>query len=129
MGKVPRKSNSEFDAEGKAIAPVFVDIHTHYDAQIMWDPMLSYSPWRGVATRVIGNCGFGVAPVRPKYREIILRTLEKGEAMSYEALTKGLNPWLFETLPEYLDVIDAKLGSCCCSSSEPTYRSQPPLDF
>ncbi|MEE2761790.1 MAG: amidohydrolase family protein [Pseudomonadota bacterium] len=106
MGKVPGKATGEIDAEGKAVTPGFVDIHTHYDAQIMWDPMLSYSPWHGVTTCVIGNCGFGIAPVRPKHREIILRTLEKVEAMSYEALTEGLNPWLFETLPEYLDVID-----------------------
>ena len=72
----------------------------------MWDPMLSFSPWHGVTTCVIGNCGFGVAPTRPEHREIIMRTLEKVEAMSYEALREGTGEWQFETFPEYLDAID-----------------------
>ena len=91
------------------MAPGFVDIHTHYDAQILWDRMLSISPWHGVTTVVMGNCGFGVAPTRPQHRELILRTLEKVEGMSFDALTAGLGAdWPFETFPEYLDAIERR---------------------
>ena len=71
-------------------APGFVDIHTHYDAQILWDRMLTVSPWHGVTTVVTGNCGFGVAPTRPAHRDLIVRTLEKVEGMSADALRAGL---------------------------------------
>jgi len=106
MGDAPGQAATEIDAGGMVVAPGFVDIHTHYDAQIMWDPMLSFSPWHGVTTCVIGNCGFGVAPTRPEHQEIIMRTLEKVEAMSYEALIEGTGEWPFESFPEYLDFID-----------------------
>ncbi len=106
MGVAPGAAATEIDADGMVVAPGFVDIHTHYDAQIMWDPMLSFSPWHGVTTCVIGNCGFGVAPTRTEHQEIIMRTLEKVEAMSYEALVEGIGEWPFETFPEYLDAID-----------------------
>ena len=70
--------------------PGFVDIHTHYDAQVLWDRMLTISPWHGVTTVVMGNCGFGVAPTRPAHRGLILRTLEKVEGMSLDALEAGV---------------------------------------
>ena len=91
------------------VAPGFVDIHTHYDAQILWDRMLSISPWHGVTTAVMGNCGFGVAPTRAEHRGLILRTLEKVEGMSFEALKAGLgSDWPFETFPQYLDAVEQR---------------------
>ncbi len=97
------------EADGRVVAPGFVDIHTHYDAQVFWDRMLSISPWHGVTTVVMGNCGFGVAPTRPEHRGMILRTLEKVEGMSLEALEAGLGEqWPFETFPEFLSAIEAR---------------------
>ena len=97
------------DAEGKIVSPGFVDIHTHYDAQLLWDKAMSISPWHGVTTVVIGNCGFGIAPVRRVHRELILRTLERVEGMSFDALKKGLGEeWGYQTFPEYLDLIEAR---------------------
>ncbi|HEV3109665.1 MAG TPA: amidohydrolase family protein [Candidatus Binataceae bacterium] len=97
------------DAGGLVIAPGFVDIHTHYDAQVMWDRMLTVSPWHGVTTVVMGNCGFGVAPTRPEHRGQIMRTLEKVEGMSLTALEAGLGyDWPFETFPQYLDAIERR---------------------
>ena len=86
-------------------------MHTHYDAQILWDRMLSISPWHGVTTTVIGNCGFGVAPTKAIHRKLIMQTLEKVEGMSLEALEAGLGTsWPFETFPQYLDALE-KRGS------------------
>ena len=67
MGAVSGTADESFDASGCVVAPGFVDIHTHYDAQVLWDRMLSISPWHGVTTVVMGNCGFGVAPTRPEH--------------------------------------------------------------
>jgi len=109
LGDAPGRARETLDATGRIVAPGFVDIHTHYDAQVLWDRMLSISPWHGVTTVVIGNCGFGVAPTRPEHRELILRTLEKVEGMSFDALTAGLGrDWPFETFPEYLDAIERR---------------------
>jgi len=97
------------DASGRCVAPGFVDIHTHYDAQIFWDRMLSISPWHGVTSVVMGNCGFGVAPTRDVHRDLILRTLENVEGMCLAALWEGLGEqWPFETFPEYLDAIESR---------------------
>src|SRR5690606_27947259 len=101
LGEAPGQAAETIDAGGLAVAPGFVDIHTHYDAQVLWDRMLSISPWHGVTTVVMGNCGFGVAPTRPEHRNLILRTLEKVEGMSVEALEAGVGAdWPFETFPE-----------------------------
>ena len=87
------------------LAPGFVDIHTHYDAQILWDPDLTPSCWHGVTSVVVGNCGFGIAPTRPEHRETIARTLENVEGMAFDALVEGID-WTFETFPEYLAALD-----------------------
>lgn len=95
------------DAEGKVLAPGFIDVHTHLDAQVMWDPMMSVSSWHGVTTVVTGNCGFGIAPTKSADRVTALRTLENVEGMDFESLTAGLGDWGFETFPEYLDRVAA----------------------
>ena len=95
------------DAGGHAVAPGFVDIHTHYDAQVFWDPALTPSCYHGVTTVVAGNCGFSIAPTRPEDRELIARTLEKVEDMDVAALAAGI-PWDFETFPEYLASIERR---------------------
>ena len=109
LGDAPDGARRTIDARGRIIAPGFVDIHTHYDAQVLWDPLLTVSPWHGVTTAVMGSCGFGVAPTRPAGRSLILRTLERVEAMSLAALEAGIGPdWPFETFPQYLDAIEAR---------------------
>ncbi len=111
LGKVDGDATTTIDAKGRIVAPGFVDVHTHYDAQILWDRMLSISPWHGVTTTVIGNCGFGVAPTHAIHRKMIMQTLEKVEGMSLEALEAGLGTaWPFETFPQYLDTLE-KQGS------------------
>jgi len=92
------------DAGGCVVAPGFIDIHTHYDAQVFWDPALTPSCFHGVTTVVAGNCGFSIAPTRPDHRELIGRTLENVEDMDVDALAAGI-PWDFETFPEYLDSV------------------------
>jgi N-acyl-D-aspartate/D-glutamate deacylase len=109
LGNAPEDAVRTIDATGKVVCPGFVDIHTHYDAQIIWDNLVSCSPWHGVTTVVMGNCGFSVAPTRPMHRDLIMRTLENVEGMSVSALKAGLGAeWPFETFPEYLDVLDQR---------------------
>src|ERR1700737_2244134 len=109
LGEVKGAAAQTIAAGGLVVAPGFVDIHTHYDAQVMWDRMLTISPWHGVTTVVMGNCGFGVAPTRPDHRGLIMRTLEKVEGMSLAALEAGLGEkWPFETFPEYLDAVERR---------------------
>jgi N-acyl-D-amino-acid deacylase len=111
LGKVDGPAATTIDAAGRVVSPGFVDVHTHYDAQILWDRMLTISPWHGVTTTVIGNCGFGVAPTKAIHRKLIMQTLEKVEGMSLDALHAGLgDDWPFETFPQYLDALE-KRGS------------------
>ncbi|HUP73972.1 MAG TPA: amidohydrolase family protein [Acidimicrobiales bacterium] len=93
------------DARGRIVAPGFVDIHTHYDAQVMWDPWLTPSCYQGVTTVIAGNCGFTLAPCRPEQRETMVGTLESVEDMSGDTLRAGI-PWQFESFAEYLDTVD-----------------------
>jgi N-acyl-D-amino-acid deacylase len=93
------------DAEGLIVAPGFVDLHTHYDAQVFWDPYCTLSGWHGVTSVVIGNCGFGFAPVRPADRERAMRSMTRVEAIPYGAMHAGL-PWDWITFPEFLDRLD-----------------------
>src|SRR3954469_2797902 len=92
-------------ADGLALAPGIIDGHTHYDAQITWDPFVDPSPALGVTTAVLGNCGFTIAPCKPADRDITMRHLTHVEGMSLEALRSGMN-WGFESFPQYLDMLE-----------------------
>ena len=95
----------EIDAAGAVVSPGFIDIHTHYDAQVFWDPSLTPSSFHGVTTVIAGNCGFSIAPVRPDGVETLARTLQHVEDMSFDTLAAGV-PWdRFETFPQYLDAV------------------------
>src|SRR2546428_12809449 len=98
------KGDRELDASGCAVTPGFIDIHTHYDAQVFWDPQLRPSSYHGVTTVVAGNCGFAIAPTRNEHHEVIARTLENVEDMNVDTLSAGI-AWEFQTLPEYLDAV------------------------
>jgi len=93
------------DATGMIVAPGFVDLHTHYDAQLFWDPYCSISSWHGVTSIVIGNCGFGFAPVHPDGRERAMLTMTRVEAIPYASMKAGM-PWDWTTFPEFLDSIE-----------------------
>ncbi len=93
------------DAAGLVVAPGFIDLHTHYDAQVFWDPYLTTSGWHGVTSVVTGNCGFGFAPVRPDERERSMLSMTAVEAIPTETLRAGL-PWDWVTFPEYLESIE-----------------------
>jgi N-acyl-D-aspartate/D-glutamate deacylase len=98
----------ELDASGQVVAPGFVDIHTHYDAQVFWDPGLTPSSFHGVTTVVAGNCGFSTAPIRPDGVDILAHTLQHVEDMSFDTLSVGV-PWdEFETFPQYLDAVERR---------------------
>src|ERR1700684_3055752 len=96
------------DATGQVVSPGFIDIHTHYDAQVFWDPSLTPSSFHGVTTVVAGNCGFSIAPIHPEGVGLLARTLQHVEAMSFDTLSAGV-PWdEFETFPQYLDAISRR---------------------
>jgi len=97
----------EVDADGLGLMPGIIDSHTHYDAQITWDPFLTPSPSLGVTTAVIGNCGFTIAPCRGRDRDLVMRNLTQVEGMSLDVLREGID-WDFETFPDYLDAIDRR---------------------
>jgi len=98
------RADSELDASGCAVSPGFIDIHTHYDAQVFWDPRLRPTSCHGVTTVVAGNCGFAIAPTRAEHHETIARTLENVEDMNLDTLSAGI-VWDFESFPEYLDTV------------------------
>ena len=112
------------DAGGLALMPGIVDIHTHYDAQVTWDPTLSPSVALGVTTAVMGNCGFGIAPCPPSLRETLLRNLSVVEGMDVDALLAGTR-WDFETFPQYLDMIERQkpLGNVAVLAQHSTIRN------
>jgi N-acyl-D-amino-acid deacylase len=99
------RARKVLDAHGMIVAPGFVDLHTHYDAQVFWDPYCSISSWHGITTVVIGNCGFGFAPVAPSARERAMLTMTRVEAIPLASMKAGM-PWDWETFPQYLDSVE-----------------------
>ena len=108
IGEVSDKGNHEIDAEGLVVAPGFVDVHTHFDAQVFWDTTLSPSPLHGVTTVISGNCGFTIAPLEPEHGDYMMRMLARVEGMPLASLQQGV-PWNWRTFGEYLDAIDGSL--------------------
>ncbi|HEX6691898.1 MAG TPA: amidohydrolase family protein [Burkholderiales bacterium] len=105
IGRIKENGKQTVDADGLALMPGIIDNHTHYDAQITWDPRVAPSPALGVTTAVIGNCGFTIAPCRPADRELVMRNLTQVEGMSLDVLRAGIR-WEFETFPQYLDMLE-----------------------
>ena len=105
-GFIPR-GKEEIDALDRVVTPGFIDIHTHYDAQVTWANRIDPSSWNGVTTAMIGNCGVGFAPCKPNQRNQLVELMEGVEDIPEPVLTEGL-PWTWETFDEYLDTIDAK---------------------
>ena len=101
----PSDAQRVLDAEGLIVAPGFIDLHTHYDAQIFWDPYCTLSRWHGITSVVIENCGFGFAPVRPDERERAMLTMTRVEAIPLVSMQAGM-PWDWVTYPEFLDSLD-----------------------
>jgi len=107
IGEVKDSAKETIDAGGLALMPGIIDNHTHYDAQLTWDPSASPSPALGVTTAIIGNCGFTIAPCRPADRDLVMRNLTQVEGMSLEALRSGIR-WEFESVPQYLDMLERR---------------------
>ena len=105
--RVQDQAKRTIDADGLAVAPGFIDPHTHYDAQICWDGALTPSSWHGVTSVVMGNCGVGIAPCRPASREIAMRDLVNVEAIPFEVLDAGIT-WDWETFPQFMDAAAAR---------------------
>ena len=105
IGRLRESAAEEIDAEGHVVSPGFVDLHTHMDAQVFWDPLGSCSCWHGVTSAVMGNCGFTLAPSRADGRELVVRNLERAEDIAAEAMGEGID-WSFETYREYLGALD-----------------------
>ncbi|HEV8031536.1 MAG TPA: amidohydrolase family protein [Stellaceae bacterium] len=110
IGRVSDGATKVIDADGCVVAPGFIDPHTHYDAQICWDPAISPSLWHGVTSVVMGNCGVGIAPCRPETREVAMRDLVNVEAIPFEVLNEGIT-WDWVTFPEFLDAAERRGSS------------------
>jgi N-acyl-D-aspartate/D-glutamate deacylase len=102
IGKLNQSATRVIDADGLVVAPGFIDPHTHYDAQICWDPLITCSSWHGVTTVVMGNCGVGLAPCKPGERDVAAWNLVHVEAIPYDVLNQGIT-WDWETFPQYMD--------------------------
>tara|TARA_B100000902_G_scaffold368635_1_gene392137 strand:+ start:1517 stop:3226 length:1710 start_codon:yes stop_codon:yes gene_type:complete len=108
VGEVSESGVHEIDAKGLVVAPGFVDVHTHFDAQVFWDTTLSPSPLHGVTTVISGNCGFTIAPLEPEHGDYMMQMLARVEGMPLTSLQQGV-PWNWRTFGEYLDAIDGSL--------------------
>lgn len=109
IGRIDEEARTRIDARGKIVAPGFVDVHTHYDAQAFWDGTLSPSSFHGVTTVFGGNCGFSIAPLAPHAGDYLMRMLARVEGMPLESLEKGV-PWDWTSFGDYLDRLEGKLA-------------------
>lgn len=107
VGAFGSLAKESIDCCGLCLMPGIIDNHTHYDAQVTWDPYCNPSPALGVTTLVMGNCGFTIAPCHPSDRDITMRNLTQVEGMSIDALQTGID-WSFETFPQYLDMLEKR---------------------
>ena len=108
IGRVDASTGRDvIDATGLIVAPGFVDLHTHYDAQVHWDPYCTISGWHGVTSVAIGNCGFGFAPARAESRERLLHMMTRTEQIPYDSMVAGMGlDWEWESLPQWMDHLD-----------------------
>jgi N-acyl-D-amino-acid deacylase len=109
IGKVSGDARQVLNADGLVVAPGIIDNHTHYDAQVTWDPLCTYSCYHGITTVVMGNCSLAMAPAHREDREMLAGVLSHVEAIPLEAIQAGVN-WSWETIPEYLNALDQRLG-------------------
>jgi N-acyl-D-amino-acid deacylase len=107
VGDVGARGRTEIDARGRLVTPGWVDVHTHYDGQATWDPILAPSSWHGVTTVIMGNCGVGFAPVRPDHRQFLIELMEAVEDIPGSALSEGID-WQWESFPEYLNALETR---------------------
>ena len=114
----PADADQVLDADGLIVAPGFVDLHTHYDAQIQWDPYCTISGWHGVTSVVLGNCGFGFAPVREEERDRAMLTMSRTEAIPFDSMKAGML-WDWITFPEWLETLDRIPKGVNCLSYVP----------
>jgi N-acyl-D-aspartate/D-glutamate deacylase len=104
VGPVAGTGTEEIDARGKLVAPGFVDVHSHYDGQAIWDDRLLCSGWHGITTTVMGNCGVGFAPVRPEHRDTLVEMMEGVEDIPGPVMREGLT-WEWTSFPDFMDAL------------------------
>jgi N-acyl-D-aspartate/D-glutamate deacylase len=109
LGRVDDRAAETLNADGLVVAPGFIDPHTHYDAQLFWDPLATPSSWHGVTTVIGGNCGFTLAPLKSRDADYIRRMMAQVEGMPLGGLEQGV-PWGWESFGEYLDALDGQLA-------------------
>ena len=105
VGRIDSPGARIVDADGLTVTPGWVDVHTHYDGQVYWDPLMTPSSWHGSTTAIMGNCGLGFAPARPEHHAALLEMMHLIEDIPLETLEAGV-PWGWETFAEYLDCLD-----------------------
>src|SRR5919197_5628796 len=109
LGRLDGPARRGIEADGRAVAPGFVDNHCHYDAQVLWDPLCTFSCHHGATSVIIGNCSLALAPVKAAEREKLAGMLSYVEAIPMDVLEAGV-PWTWETFPDYMKAIGQRLG-------------------
>src|SRR5262249_43304001 len=109
IGRLTAPATRTIDARGRVVSPGFIDNHCHFDAQVTWDPLCTFSPQHGVTTVIFGNCSLGLAPARPNDGEALAMMLSRVEATPMDSVEAGI-PWSWGSFGDYLDAIDRRLG-------------------